>query len=298
MHRRRSPVRPEPARRRGAADPHHGPRRPHHAAQARRARPLHHPARRREPHPLCRGEHHDSRHQAFQGRLLRLRRPGRRPGDGREDRRQRQGQRPGVCNAAEQLLVHATPPRRSCRAWPGRLLAKDVQLRCDAASAASSTRTASPPRRRTGRLHRRFLDLIIAVRVVAVARDAIATINRDGSAHSDAIVTRDPPRRSVSSPAWTAPRVLEREHALQRRLRVRLRRRDRHQHRPAARPRPDGPARALLLQSSSPAPARCGRNGFGFHVAKRWRSSASSPPVCFVESGTTRPLPLRSKHLP
>ena len=38
---------------------------------------------------------------------------------------------------------------------------------------------------------REFLDLVVAVRVVASLDDAIATINRDGSAHSDAIVTAD-----------------------------------------------------------------------------------------------------------
>ena len=36
-----------------------------------------------------------------------------------------------------------------------------------------------------------FLDLVVAIRVVASVDEAIATINRDGSAHSDAIVTAD-----------------------------------------------------------------------------------------------------------
>jgi len=38
---------------------------------------------------------------------------------------------------------------------------------------------------------REFLDLVIAVRVVGSLDEAIATINRDSSAHSDAIVTGD-----------------------------------------------------------------------------------------------------------
>jgi len=38
---------------------------------------------------------------------------------------------------------------------------------------------------------REFLDLVIAVRVVPSLDGAIATINRDSSAHSDAIVTSD-----------------------------------------------------------------------------------------------------------
>jgi glutamate-5-semialdehyde dehydrogenase len=37
-----------------------------------------------------------------------------------------------------------------------------------------------------------FLDLVLAVRVVESLESAIAAINRDGSAHTDAIVTRDP----------------------------------------------------------------------------------------------------------
>jgi glutamate-5-semialdehyde dehydrogenase len=36
-----------------------------------------------------------------------------------------------------------------------------------------------------------FLDLVAAVRVVDSLDEAVATINRDGSAHSDAIVTAD-----------------------------------------------------------------------------------------------------------
>ena len=36
-----------------------------------------------------------------------------------------------------------------------------------------------------------FLDLVIAIRIVASLDEAIAVINRDGSAHSDAIVTSD-----------------------------------------------------------------------------------------------------------
>lgn len=101
--------------------------------------------------------------------------------------------RPGVCNAAEQLLVHrdvasALLPRLA-RAL---LAAKNVQLRCDAASAQILARenlphTAAAPADYTTE----FLDYILAVRVVDSLDDAIATINRDSSGHSDAIVTAD-----------------------------------------------------------------------------------------------------------
>ena len=65
-------------------------------------------------------------------------------------------------------------------------------MRCDPVSAAIlekhglAHRAAAP-----GDFTSEFLDLIIAVRVAPSLDDAIATINRDSSAHSDAIVTRD-----------------------------------------------------------------------------------------------------------
>ncbi len=101
-------------------------------------------------------------------------------------------QRPGVCNAAEQLLVHAVAAETLLPRLASALLAKNVQLRCDAASAAILARvklahSAAAPADFTTE----FLDLILAVRIVDSLDTAIATINRDGSAHSDTIVTRD-----------------------------------------------------------------------------------------------------------
>jgi len=101
-------------------------------------------------------------------------------------------QRPGVCNAAEQLLVHAAAAERLLPALGAALAAKGVQLRGDAASVAILTRAgvairpAAPEDYKT-----EFLDLILAVRVVGSLTDAVAAINRDGSGHSDAIVTAD-----------------------------------------------------------------------------------------------------------
>ena len=101
-------------------------------------------------------------------------------------------QRPGVCNAAEQLLVHADAAPvllpRVCAA----LAAKGVRLRCDAASTAILTKAAiAHDPAQAADFRTEFLDLVIAVRVVGSVDEAIATINRDGSAHSDAIVTSD-----------------------------------------------------------------------------------------------------------
>lgn len=102
--------------------------------------------------------------------------------------------RPGVCNAAEQLLVHRDiaaaflpPIARSLVA------AKKVELRCDDASAAILARenilhvAASPEDYST-----EFLADILAVRVTDTLETAIATINHDSSNHTDAIITADP----------------------------------------------------------------------------------------------------------
>jgi len=102
-------------------------------------------------------------------------------------------QRPSACNAAEQLLVHRDIAQNFLPSIARRLRANQVELRCDAASAAILDRAeissihASPADYST-----EFLDYVIAVRVVDSLDLAIATINRDSSNHSDAIVTADP----------------------------------------------------------------------------------------------------------
>jgi glutamate-5-semialdehyde dehydrogenase len=101
-------------------------------------------------------------------------------------------QRPGVCNAAEQLLVHASAAGALLPRLGAALAARGVRLHCDAASAAILAgagvvhQPAAP-----GDFTAEFLDLDIAVRTTASLDDAIAVINRDGSGHSDAIVTAD-----------------------------------------------------------------------------------------------------------
>jgi len=101
-------------------------------------------------------------------------------------------QRPSACNAAEQLLVHRDVAAALLPAIARPLVAKNVQLRCDAASAAIlatagvPTTPAVPADYTT-----EFLDYVMAVRVVDSLDAAIATINRDSSNHSDAIVTTD-----------------------------------------------------------------------------------------------------------
>ncbi len=107
--------------------------------------------------------------------------------------------RPSACNSAEQLLVHRSIAEKFLPSVARALRAKNVELRCDAASAAilaaASTADATIPT--TPATHAdfstEFLDTIIAVRVVDSVDQAIAIINRDSSSHSDAIVTADEP---------------------------------------------------------------------------------------------------------
>lgn len=101
-------------------------------------------------------------------------------------------QRPGVCNAAETLLVHqAVAPRVLPRI--GAALAKaGVELR--ACPRAKPILASSNPRPATQDATEEdwkteYLDLILAVRVVDSLEDACDHIRRFGSQHTEAIIT-------------------------------------------------------------------------------------------------------------
>ncbi len=100
--------------------------------------------------------------------------------------------KPSVCNAAEQLLVHRDVANSFLPMIGRALRAKNVELRCDAASAAILAGADIPTVPATAADYAtEFLDYVIAVRVVDSLATAIATINRDSSSHSDAIVTKN-----------------------------------------------------------------------------------------------------------
>ena len=98
-------------------------------------------------------------------------------------------QRPSVCNAAENLLVHRSCPELLTRLARA-LVAQGVELRVDAdckqildaahvpAIAASEADWGTE-----------YNDAIISIRIVDDLADAIAFINQYGSGHSDAIVS-------------------------------------------------------------------------------------------------------------
>ncbi|QEL17298.1 glutamate-5-semialdehyde dehydrogenase [Limnoglobus roseus] len=96
--------------------------------------------------------------------------------------------RPGVCNAAETLLIHAGLAERFAKRIADALRAKKVEIRgCD------ETRRFVPDAvpATEADYAAEFLDLIIAVKIVPDLSAAIAHINRYGSKHTDAIVTND-----------------------------------------------------------------------------------------------------------
>ncbi len=97
-------------------------------------------------------------------------------------------QRPGVCNAAESLLVHESVAEEFLPAVSKALLAEGVELRGDAESrrlvpemlAASDEDHATE-----------FHDLIMSVKVIPSVEAAVDHVLRYGTGHSDAIISED-----------------------------------------------------------------------------------------------------------
>jgi glutamate-5-semialdehyde dehydrogenase len=99
-------------------------------------------------------------------------------------------QRPGVCNAAETLLVHRDAAAAFLPSAVARLRAEGVELRVDRAGldvlgeAGEGIAEATEADYGT-----EFLGLTLAVRVVDSLDEALEHIARHGSGHSEAIVT-------------------------------------------------------------------------------------------------------------
>ena len=97
-------------------------------------------------------------------------------------------QRPGVCNAAETLLVHREIAPAFLPLAAVELQAAGVELR-----GCAQTQTLVPGcRAATGAdFHTEYLDLILSVRIVADLAEAIEHIATHSSQHTEAIVTAD-----------------------------------------------------------------------------------------------------------
>ncbi len=97
-------------------------------------------------------------------------------------------QRPGVCNAMETLLIHRTTAAIFVPRIAETLAGFGVELR-----GCPATRQYAPDIKAAVEedWSAEFLDLILAVKIVAGLDEAIAHIQRYGSLHTEVIVTRD-----------------------------------------------------------------------------------------------------------
>ena len=95
-------------------------------------------------------------------------------------------QRPGVCNAAEKLLVHESIANEFLPTIVKSLRENGVEVRgCDKAQAiVDDIKVIEEPE-----WHQEYLDLIIAVKVVKDVDEAIKHINKYNTGHSESIVT-------------------------------------------------------------------------------------------------------------
>jgi glutamate-5-semialdehyde dehydrogenase len=98
-------------------------------------------------------------------------------------------QRPGVCNAAESLLVHSSVAATFLPRIGAALAGRGVEIR-----GCPETRKYIPDAKPATEADyaTEYLDLILSARVVDSLEAAVEHIARFGSKHTDAIVTRDP----------------------------------------------------------------------------------------------------------
>ena len=97
-------------------------------------------------------------------------------------------QRPGVCNALENLIVHEKAAPQFLPRIATLLQSKGVELRGD----EKSRKIVSSIKRATEKDYStEYLDLILSVKVVPDLNGAIAFIRKYGSKHTESIVTRN-----------------------------------------------------------------------------------------------------------
>ena len=97
-------------------------------------------------------------------------------------------QRPGVCNAAEKLVVHKKIADKYLPVVIAELRKNGVEVRGD-----EETRKVVPDVKAATEQdwYTEYLDLIIGVKVVNSLEEAIAHINKYGTHHSESIITSD-----------------------------------------------------------------------------------------------------------
>jgi len=102
-------------------------------------------------------------------------------------------QRPGVCNAAETLLIHRDVAAEFVPVVVDQMAAAGVELRTDEATRrfAGKERGELLSEATESDWATEFLDLILAVKIVDSVDEAAAHIARYGSGHSEAIISED-----------------------------------------------------------------------------------------------------------
>ncbi|MBQ6534778.1 MAG: glutamate-5-semialdehyde dehydrogenase [Opitutales bacterium] len=101
-------------------------------------------------------------------------------------------QRPSVCNAAENLIVHADVAEKFLPALARSLAEKGVEMRASERAAAVLSKSGvkfSPASEED--FYTEYVDLIISADIVDDVDAAVAFVNKYGSGHSDAIVASD-----------------------------------------------------------------------------------------------------------
>ena len=102
-------------------------------------------------------------------------------------------QRPGVCNAMETLLVHKDVAVRFLPSAAKKLKDAGVQLRgCELTRRI--LRNTKIKIAKESDWYTEYLELILSIKVVSSAEEAIDHINKYGTSHSDAIITENRPR--------------------------------------------------------------------------------------------------------
>jgi len=97
-------------------------------------------------------------------------------------------QRPGVCNAAESLLIHKDVAHDLLPFICSKLQEKNVEIRGDQAVCKIINYAIPANDEDWGK---EYLDYVISVKVVGSVKEAIDHINKYGTKHSEAIITED-----------------------------------------------------------------------------------------------------------
>lgn len=102
-------------------------------------------------------------------------------------------QRPGVCNAAETLLVHRDAADAFLKLAAPEFASRQVEFVAEPESFKTLAALGYKPLRTSddSTFRTEWLDLILSVRIVGSLAEAIAHIGEFGSHHSDAIVTEN-----------------------------------------------------------------------------------------------------------